>query len=83
MQNEDIKSLIMTGIPGCVVEVNGDGTHFEAIIISEEFSGKTKVQQHQLVYGTLGKKMGNEIHALSIQTFTPDQWDQQKGLKIL
>lgn len=80
MQPEDIKRLIEAGIPGCAAHVTGpDGTHFEAVIVSEQFAGRTLVQQHQLVYRALGEKMGREIHALSMQTLTPAQWEQSRG----
>lgn len=83
MQDNDIKALISAGIPGCEVEVGGDGTHFEAIIVSDAFGGKTMLQQHQMVYQALGEKMGTEIHALSIQTFTPEEWKKKKDLRII
>ena len=51
-----------------------DGYHFSAIIVSTEFQDKNMVQQHQLVYRALGKKMEQEIHALSMKTLTPEQW---------
>jgi acid stress-induced BolA-like protein IbaG/YrbA len=56
------------------VQVQGDGQHFEAVIVSAEFSGKNMVQQHQLVYRALGDRMREEIHALSMKTLTPEQW---------
>jgi len=56
-----------------------DGTHFEAIIVSEQFVGKSMVQQHQLVYAALGERMREEIHALSMQTLTPEQWQAKQG----
>lgn len=80
---EDIKALIEAGIPDCMVEIGGDGTHFEAIIVSDLFSGKTMVQQHQLVYRALGEKMGTDIHALSIQTYTTQEWEKKKGLRVI
>lgn len=83
MQSEDIKQLIEQGITDCTVEIKGDGNHFEAIIVSEAFAGKNMVQQHQLVYQSLGEKMGAEIHALSMQTLTPQEWEQKKKLRIL
>lgn len=84
MQNDEIKSMISTGIPGSHVEVAGDdGTHFEAIIVSESFSGLNMVQQHQLVYKALGEKMGSDIHALSIQTYTPDEWEKKRHLRLV
>ena len=51
-----------------------DGTHFEAVIVSPNFVGKNMLQQHQLVYAALGDRMRAEIHALSIKTFTPENW---------
>lgn len=53
-----------------------DGTHFEAIIVSPEFSGKNMIQQHQLVYAALGDRMRAEIHALSMKTHTPEKWTE-------
>jgi len=82
MQPETIKQLIETGIPGSEAHVEGDdGTHFAAVIVSEAFADKNQVQQHQLVYKALGEKMGNEIHALSIQTYTPEQWENVRELR--
>ena len=83
MQVDDIASLIKTGIPDCEVEVDGDGTHFTAIIVSDEFAGKNMVQQHQVVYRALGDKMGTDIHALSIQTYTPEQWKKKSPLRVI
>jgi acid stress-induced BolA-like protein IbaG/YrbA len=56
------------------VEVVGDGQHFQALIVSAQFAGKSRVQRHQLVYGALGSRMREEIHALSMRTLTPDEW---------
>jgi acid stress-induced BolA-like protein IbaG/YrbA len=72
---EDIQRLIESGLPGAQVRVQGDdGQHFEAVVVSEEFAGKSLVQQHQLVYRALGANMRDAvIHALSLQTLTPEQ----------
>ena len=84
MQSEDIKQMIEAGIPDCIAEIEGDdGTHFGAIIVSEQFTGKSMVQQHQIVYKALGENMGTAIHALSIQTFTPEEWESKKKLRIV
>jgi len=64
----------MDGLSCEHVEVQGDGHHFEAVIVSPEFRGKSRVQQHQLVYAALGSRMRAEIHALSMQTYTPEDW---------
>ena len=71
---EDIKRAIEAGLACEHVEVDGDGRHFQAVIVSEAFAGLSKVRQHQLVYGALGDRMREEIHALSMQTLTPAQW---------
>ena len=83
MQIEEIKRLIEAGLEGSTVEIDGDGTHFTAIIVSDAFTGKSLVQQHQLVYRTLGERMGTDIHALSMQTYTPDEWSRKKDLRSL
>ncbi|MGB9429361.1 MAG: BolA/IbaG family iron-sulfur metabolism protein [Gammaproteobacteria bacterium] len=65
----------MQGLPGAEVSVSSsDGTHFEAVVIAPAFNGKRPLARHQLVYATLGERMGREIHALSLQTLTPDEW---------
>jgi acid stress-induced BolA-like protein IbaG/YrbA len=74
---EQIRQYIESGLKCEHVEVSGDGHHFEAVIVSSAFSGKRKVQQHQLVYQALGDRMREEIHALSMQTLTPEEWSQR------
>ncbi len=71
---EDVQAYIEQGL-GCeLVQVVGDGHHFEAVIVSPEFRGRSRVQRHQLVYRALGDRMREEIHALSMQTHTPEEW---------
>lgn len=76
MELDEIRSCIEAGLPGSEVLVDGDGTHFSAVVVSDMFVDKTQVQQHQLVYKTLGEKVGSDIHALTIKTFTPEQWQK-------
>ena len=71
---EQVKQYIEQGMPCEFVEVSGDGAQFEAVIVSTLFAGKNKVQQHQVVYKALGDRMREEIHALSMQTLTPEAW---------
>ena len=71
---EQVKQYIEQGMPCEFVEVSGDGAHFEAVIVSTLFAGQSKVQQHQVVYKALGDRMREEIHALSMQTLTPEAW---------
>ena len=69
-----IKRCIENGLQCDHVEVAGDGRHFEAVIVSPQCRGLSKVKQHQLVYGALGERMRDEIHALSMKTLTPEEW---------
>ena len=71
-----IKQYIEQGLDCEHVEVAGDGHHFEAVVVSELFRGKPRVRQHQMVYSALGDRMRQEIHALSIRTLTPDEWQR-------
>ncbi|MGD2074267.1 MAG: BolA/IbaG family iron-sulfur metabolism protein [Gammaproteobacteria bacterium] len=79
MQAEELKRVIEAGIPSAQVAVSGDGDHFEATVISAAFEGKSRVQQHQMVYASLGGLMQGAVHALALRTFTPGQWEQQTG----
>ena len=74
VEPDQIKGWIEGGLPCEHVEVRGDGHHFEAVIVSAAFAGKSRVQRHQLVYGALGSRMHADIHALSMQTYTPEDW---------
>jgi acid stress-induced BolA-like protein IbaG/YrbA len=73
---ESIKSGIESGLDCERVEVIGDGQHFQALVVSSAFEGKSRVQRHQLVYKALGERMREEIHALSMQTMTPEEAKQ-------
>lgn len=75
---ENVKTYIESALPCEHVQVEGDdGRHFQALIVSAQFQGKNTVQQHQMVYKSLGDKMKQEIHALSMKTLTPEQWSKQ------
>lgn len=75
MQADDITRLIETGIEGAQVEIidlAGDGDHYKAIVIAEAFRGVSRVRQHQMVYAALQGNMGGALHALALETRTPD-----------
>jgi acid stress-induced BolA-like protein IbaG/YrbA len=74
---ESVKSGIASGLACEHLEVIGDGQHFQAVIVSTQFAGKSRVQRHQLVYAALGDRMREEIHALSMQTLTPEEWNKK------
>jgi acid stress-induced BolA-like protein IbaG/YrbA len=71
---QSIERSIADGLPCEHVEVVGDGEHFQALIVSDAFEGLSRIRAHQLVYAALGDRMREEIHALSMQTLTPEEW---------
>ena len=75
MLADDIKSLIIQSFPDAKIEIRdlaGDGDHYAATVVSEQFRGITRVKQHQIVYAALRGRMGGELHALALQTSAPD-----------
>ncbi len=79
MTPEELKTIIAAGLACDHIEVEGDGRHWSALIVSAEFEGKRAIQRHQRVYATLGHRMKtDEVHALSIRAFTPAEWAAAK-----
>jgi len=80
IQSEEIKNTLENALPCSnleIMDLTGGGDHFQVIIVSPAFEGKSLLDQHQLVYGALREALGNEqIHALTLKTFTPKQWEQ-------
>ena len=75
MDANEIERLIKEAIPDAKVtieDLRGDGDHYAALVVAPSFAGKTRVQQHQMVYKALQGRMGNELHALALQTGAPD-----------
>ncbi len=81
MNKEELKTLIGDGISNAEVIIKGEGDHFEAVVISPLFEGKTMLEQHRMVYAILGERMGNEIHALALQTCTPEDWAKRPRIE--
>ncbi len=74
MDREELKQLFEKAFPDAEVVVHTeDGVHFAARLVSQAFAGRSRVARHQLVYQALGERMGGEVHALSLQTLTPDE----------
>ncbi|KIL98575.1 YrbA protein [Paramagnetospirillum magnetotacticum MS-1] len=76
MEASEIEALIRQGIPDARViieDLKGDGDHYSALVISEAFRGKSRVAQHQMVFAAMQGKMGGELHAMALQTTTPDK----------
>jgi acid stress-induced BolA-like protein IbaG/YrbA len=80
MTADELKSIIAAGLACDHIELEGDGRHWAALIVSPEFEGKRLIQRHQRVYATLGERMKtDEVHALSIRAFTPTEWAAAQG----
>jgi acid stress-induced BolA-like protein IbaG/YrbA len=78
MNPEQVASLIRAAMPDATVDVRSDdNTHFAARVVSAGFAGKRSIARHQLIYRALGERVGREIHALSIEAHTPDEWATQ------
>lgn len=80
MEPSEITGLIEAGLQNATVRVaSDDNTHYEALVISDDFEGLRPIQRHQLIYKCLGSLMGNEIHAMSIRAFTPAEWQNESS----
>ncbi len=83
MTPQEVQQMIQAGLPDCEVKVEGDGSHFEAIVIGDEFEGLSLVKKQQKVYATLGDKItSGELHALTIKTYTPTEWEKAQKLRV-
>ena len=80
MTAEQLQALIATGLPCTHIALEGDGRHWYATIVSAAFDGKRLIARHQQVYATLGTRMQtDEVHALSMKTYTPAEWAAQNS----
>ena len=80
MTAEQLQTMIAAGLACQHLEVSGDGRHWQAVVVSTQFEGLRLISRHQKVYATLGNKMQNdEVHALSMKTFTPAEWEKTQA----
>ena len=82
MKAGEIQQLLRAAFPDAKIEISdlgGDGDHYAAILVSSQFAGKNRVQQHQMVYRALQGKRGDALHALALQTSVPEDTEQKKG----
>jgi acid stress-induced BolA-like protein IbaG/YrbA len=78
VQASEIEQLIQVAFDGAIVKVQSDdNTHFAALVVASDFVGKSRIARHQAIYRSLGELVGNDIHALSIQALTPEEWAAQ------
>lgn len=79
MELNEIRAKIQRGIPGAMVELTGENAHYRAVVVSEGFAGKSKVEQHRMVYATVREELASqEVHALALATFTPAEWERDQ-----
>jgi len=80
VQAEEVKGLLESGLEKCEVSVDGDGSHFDLLVVGEMFAGLRPVKRQQLVYAVLREQIADgSIHAVNMRTFTPDEWREQSG----
>ncbi len=80
MAPAEIKLKIERGIPGAEARVEGAEAHYSAVVIASAFEGKSRVEQHQMIYGLFREEMANQtIHALALKTATPSEWERESG----
>lgn len=80
MQNDELKALLEAKLPGCEVEVSGDGRHFDLIVIGAVFEGMTPVKKQQHVYAVINDRIADgSVHAVNMKTYTPAQWAALQG----
>jgi len=79
VEPSSIERSIRDGLACTHLEVQGDGAHFEAVVVSAAFAGLSRVRRHQLVYAALGDRMREEIHALSMKTLSPEEWASRES----
>ncbi len=81
MENQQVQRLIEEGLPGATAMVTGDGYHYDAVVVGDCFEGKSLVQKQKMVYSVLNQHIASgAIHALTIKTYTPEQWEQAQSL---
>ncbi|MDH5324522.1 MAG: BolA family transcriptional regulator [Gammaproteobacteria bacterium] len=83
MENEEVKRLIEAGIADAQVTVNGDGSHYEAIVVGAVFAGKSLLEKQKMVYATLNAEItSGRIHALSIKAYSPEEWEKAQKFQV-
>ena len=83
MEISTVQEKIASGIPGAEVRVTGDGSHFEALVISAEFAGKSPVQKQKMVYATVNDEItSGALHALTIKAYTPEEWEKASKFQV-
>ena len=83
MEISEVQGLIEAGLPGAKVTVTGDGSHFQAVVVSAEFEGKSLLQKQKMVFATVNEHItSGALHAFSIKAYTPAEWDKASKLQV-
>jgi acid stress-induced BolA-like protein IbaG/YrbA len=83
MEISEVQGLIEAGLPGAKVTVTGDGSHFQAVVVSEEFEGKSLLQKQKMVFATVNEHItSGALHAFSIKAYTPAEWEKASKLQV-
>ena len=83
MENAQVKSLIEHGFPNSEIQISGDGSHFDALVVSSTFQGMSAVKKQQAVYATVTAEItSGDIHALTIKAYTPEEWEKAQKLIV-
>ncbi len=83
MNKDELQQMIVSALPDSEVVVQGEGDHFQVVVVSAEFEGKSRVIQHQMIYKAIGDALQSAIHALTIQTYTPEKWQAVSKFQVL
>jgi acid stress-induced BolA-like protein IbaG/YrbA len=83
MEISEVQGLIEAGLPGAQVTVTGDGSHFQAVVVSDEFEGKSLLQKQKMVFATVNEHItSGALHAFSIKAYTPEEWEKASKLQV-
>lgn len=83
METSEVQALIEAGLPGAQVTVTGDGSHFQAVVVSDEFEGKSLVAKQKMVYATVNEQItSGTLHAFTIKAYTPAEWEKASKLQV-
>lgn len=83
MENTEVKRLIESGIEGVEATVNGDGSHYDALVVGAVFEGKSLLQKQKMVYACLNEHIASgQIHALTIKAYTPEEWEKARKFQV-
>ncbi len=80
MDPSELKSIVEAALPDCRVNADGDGRHFDLVVVGEQFEGKRTIQRQQMVFAALNEHIASgSVHAVNMKVYTPDEWQARQG----